>query len=300
MENLLNMKSIHDRNDFRIFVAVAIVGMLFFSGFNLVAASTVISSYRSESAIISDYFDLEREYPDLISHETIGRTVQGKAIYLFKIGNSEGEIIFVDAGMHGNEMVPPEVLYHSVVWLVSSTSWDARNLRSQNCILVIPVLNRDMYGESRFNANDVDVNRNFETGWGEFGETKKGDSPLSEPETRALQSVFLRYDVKWYLNLHTGLARISPPLSSERYVPDSDYYRRVISAYNYICRVRDVDPIPYTPSYILRGGTARDEGYIQGAYTFVVELASSRPSYSDLLRIHVPQFENLLIAISRY
>jgi hypothetical protein len=74
---------------------------------------------------------------------------------------------------------------------------------------VLPIMNPDGYRrETRRNARNVDLNRNFPHRWtgAEFG----GPSPASEPETRALMT-FVRYlqpDVAVFL--HQPLEYVSP------------------------------------------------------------------------------------------
>ncbi|MEM2738677.1 MAG: M14 family zinc carboxypeptidase, partial [Candidatus Bathyarchaeia archaeon] len=60
------------------------------------------------------------------------------------------------------------------------------------------------------NANGVDLNRNFATGWQYAGSTDptseyyRGPAPLSEPESQTLVQVFKTWKPSFYINLHRG------------------------------------------------------------------------------------------------
>ena len=188
-----------------------------------VAPAEAATNYRTRWQITNDFLALEAAYPTLISHEVIGYSVENREILLFKISNTNGGQVLIDASIHGNEHATTEALYYVIEWLLTSQEPDAQNILDKNYILVIPIINVDSYGSSRYNARGVDLNRNYETGWGIHNDYPRGSAPLSEPETQAVHNTFLSYDVDWYLNLHTGLLGLTeqefPKSSStERYM----------------------------------------------------------------------------------
>ena len=84
---------------------------------------------------------------------------------------------------------------------LSKTSTPPKNL------LFIPSLNPDGQElETRTNANEVDINRNFPTENWELGERNRyfgGESPASEIETRFVIDVVEKYAPKLIITLHT-------------------------------------------------------------------------------------------------
>ncbi len=74
-------------------------------------------------------------------------------------------------------------------------------------LLFIPSLNPDGQSlETRTNANEVDINRNFPTENWELGERNRyfgGESPASEIETRFVIDVVEKYAPKLIITLHT-------------------------------------------------------------------------------------------------
>jgi len=185
----------------------------------------------------------------------------------------------VDAAIHGDERVSSEALYYTLLWLLKASDSDASKILADNLLLVIPLVNLDKYGLGRTNVNIVDLNRNFATGWELYPEklyngATAGEYPLSEPECQAVHNVLVKYKPEWYLNLHCGAYYVVPPWGYKSGVPEQAYYRSVYSKIVVESRERKVTAIPYSEGNGI-GGSARDEGYINGAYTFLVELSYS-------------------------
>lgn len=249
------------------------------------------TTYRDATTLINDIISFESVYSSLISHEEIGRTVNNKPIYVFKIGNPNGGKVLIEATLHGSEYVNSEVMYWFIDWLLKDTSSDAVNMRTRNYVMVIPIVNIDNYKTARENAHGVDLNRNFETGW--ISGTGRGSSALSEPETMAIHNFVERVQPEWFLDLHSGDVRISPPWGYLSFTPEQSYYQAVYQNYTSICS----SPIRYTASNNYGNGLVRDEGYALGAYSFCVETTSSTPVYSDVYNVILPKVKPLIITV---
>jgi murein tripeptide amidase MpaA len=98
-------------------------------------------------------------------------------------------------------------------------------------VLLIPAVNVDNYAKARKNANGVDLNRNFATGWESGGskdpssEYHRGSAPLSESGSQTLVGGFKQWKPSFYINLHTGDSILygSKYCNSEYY---SDLYQK--------------------------------------------------------------------------
>jgi hypothetical protein len=143
----------------------------------------------------------------------VGKSVQGRDIYLFEAGNPNAPALFVDAEMHGNEDHPNELLLMFAYWLLNgedSGNTTAQRIMQKNRILFMPIVDTDMSDKSststfkRNNANAVNLNRNFEYNWASSSDSEKGPSAASEPETQVVKNVFITYKPRVYMNLHTG------------------------------------------------------------------------------------------------
>ena len=144
------------------------------------------------------------------AHEVIGRSVEGREIDAYTYGSGEKHLVFV-GGVHGGYEWNSVVLaYRFMDYLKENLSTIPPSLS----ITVIPSANPDgVYavvkkegrisatdvpadtgpvGTGRFNANDVDLNRNFDCKWKpesfwRNNPVSAGSAPFSEPEAKALR-----------------------------------------------------------------------------------------------------------------
>jgi hypothetical protein len=140
----------------------------------------------------------------------IGQSVQNRPITAHRFGTGEDEIIFVGGTHGGYSWNTALVAYELMDYLESTPSAIPTGTR----VTVIPVLNPDGLNKTvgtaerftaaqvpssqtirtagRFNANNVDLNRNFDCDWQanakwQNTDVSGGTAPFSEPEARALR-----------------------------------------------------------------------------------------------------------------
>lgn len=139
---------------------------------------------------------------------SIGTSVQGRSILAYRFGNGPKKIIFVGT-LHGNEKSASA----SLASLIADLEINAQNIPAHTSIVVIPIVNPDGYAaNSRTNANNIDLNRNFPANnWksgvtmpgGEYLEQGGGSTPLSEPESRALANFVASQGARLVLSYHS-------------------------------------------------------------------------------------------------
>lgn len=139
----------------------------------------------------------------------IGKSVQGREIVAYHFGDGQKEILFV-GGAHGGYSWNTALLaYQWIDYLKNNGDKIPANIK----ITVIPALNPDGLAKvvdaagpfsandvlasadtalSRFNANNVDLNRNFDCEWKTSGVWQSktvsgGAAPFSEPESAAIR-----------------------------------------------------------------------------------------------------------------
>lgn len=154
------------------------------------------------------------ETPTAIIQETIGQSVEGRAIEAYTYGDGANHVLFV-GGIHGGyEWNSILLAYDMMDAFTEDPSMIPKNVR----VTVIPNLNPDgLYavipkegritwddvagadgsGIGRMNANGVDLNRNFDCKWQPTSswrgsEVSAGTAPFSEPEARALRDFVRR------------------------------------------------------------------------------------------------------------
>lgn len=179
----------------------------------------------------------------------IGKSVEGRDIVAYHFGEGTNEVIFV-GGIHGGYAWNTALLgYQSMDYLKANSNIIPANVK----VTIIPVLNPDglnkVVGTSsafitadvsksqsvvvsgRFNANEVDLNRNFACDWQATGKWQSktvsgGSSSFSEPETLALKNYIEtskpKAVVAWYSaaggvyssNCHNGILATTSALTS--------------------------------------------------------------------------------------
>lgn len=143
------------------------------------------------------------EEPVVIATSTktqIGSSVEGRVIEAYTFGTGETDLLFV-GGVHGGYEVNSIRLAEA---MVDEFQIKPELIPASLTVHIIPVLNPDGYarhldstttytdGDKRFNANGVDLNRNFGCKWAPEsswrGQTvSAGSAAFSEPEAQALR-----------------------------------------------------------------------------------------------------------------
>jgi predicted deacylase len=148
-------------------------------------------------------------------HEVIGRSVEGRSIDAYTYGTGTTSLVFV-GGIHGGyewnsvllayafmdhlEANPAEIPLTLQVTVIPSANPDAvyAVVGKEGRFMSRDVSTSTLVLESaRFNANNVDLNRNFDCLWQATStwrsrQVSAGTSAFSEPETRAIRDFILR------------------------------------------------------------------------------------------------------------
>lgn len=153
--------------------------------------------------------------PTAFTQEVIGWSVEGRVIEAFRFGHGDTELLFV-GGMHGGYEWNSVILAYAVIDELIAHPEDVPD---DLTVTIIPSINPDgvyaVVGKEgrftaveaaaatstalgRFNADDVDLNRNFDCKWQPEstwrGETvSAGTAPFSEPETAALRDYVMAH-----------------------------------------------------------------------------------------------------------
>ncbi|XP_072110603.1 carboxypeptidase B-like [Mobula birostris] len=170
--------------------------------------------------------------PRLISREKIGKSYEGRSIYLLRVGKRKRVVkpaIFMECGIHAREWISPAFCQWFVKEAVESyeNGSPLKTLLNGLDFFVVPVVNVDGYSytwtrnrfwrktRSRYLGNNcmgTDPNRNFDAAWCSTGASKNSCSNVycgpfveSEPEVKAVAN-FVRdhlQHIKAYLAFHS-------------------------------------------------------------------------------------------------
>lgn len=176
--------------------------------------------------------------------------MQGQEIRVYRWGTGSATLAFV-GGIHGGyEINTIELMNEAVLYFRANPEAIPDNVS----LFIIPSLNpdgerryrsdpqvRQNPGVARFNANGVDLNRNFDCKWQPESMWRStrvsgGTSSFSEPETRAIRDFVDDYEIDAIIFYHsqgawvaTGVCSSATPLTKQfgRSVADA------IRVYNY-------------------------------------------------------------------
>src|SRR3989344_4209385 len=208
----------------------------------------------------------------------IGKSVQGRDITAYHYGDGEKEVLFV-GGMHGGyEWNTVLLAYEFMDYLEANFTTIPQNIE----VTVIPVLNPDglqkvvgtagRFTEANvpssqaatvpglFNANNVDLNRNFDCDWQPTGiwqsrQVDAGSKVFSEPESQAIRDYVQKQKpaavVMWYSaaggvfasNCHNGvlpetraITKVYSDASGYPAYEDFDFYQITGDAINWLAK----------------------------------------------------------------
>nr|XP_018898723.1 PREDICTED: carboxypeptidase B-like [Bemisia tabaci] len=246
---------------------------------------------------------LNRTYSDFVKLEDIGTSAEGRTLRVLYIssGQPNRKAIWIDGGIHAREWVASA----AVLWVLSELTEKRERLPEEMRELdfvVMPMVNPDGYEYTRARRSTrlwrknrapvssacagVDVNRNFEHGWGGHGtsgeacrDTYRGPRPASERETQAIVSYAAKNipKIQGFLTFHCYGQYILYPWGYDKILPeDHADLQRVgeIAAQ----RIKEVGDVNYTVGssanllYPAAGGSddwAKSKGV---KYAYTVEL----------------------------
>lgn len=206
----------------------------------------------------------QEAYPDLVSVEVIGESIEGRPLYDVIVTNQNvpGPKLapILDGGHHANELGGIEIMLFTVDFLLQNHERNAtvREIVDTLEVHVVPLVNPDGYVvQTRGNALGVNLNRNYDVDWGNPGGASNfvmgtlahatgepmpsipvvaencGPGPFSEPESQAMRDLFerLKDRTAFYLTGHTPThAVIAPWAAFEPPFPVPEEHHAVLEA----------------------------------------------------------------------
>lgn len=193
------------------------------------------------------------EEPAYIEKRVIGTSVEGREIVAHTFGNGENHLLFVGAIHGGYEWNTALLAYQLIEFLQSTPGAVPEDV----AVSVIPVLNPDglhaivgtttpFFGlqdvpvvleetfVGRFNANAVDLNRNFDCNWAPEstwrGETVSGGTgPFSEPEAQTLKGFVSSINPKVAVFYHSIGDGVYSSACNEGVLPETETVMNIYS-----------------------------------------------------------------------
>ncbi|MBD3167644.1 DUF2817 domain-containing protein, partial [bacterium] len=154
-------------------------------------------------------------YPEITNLFSVGQSIQGRDLWMMEISNNvnleedEPELLYIST-MHGDEVVGMENCLRFIDKLTSEYPTDPQvtNLVDNTHLYIMPLMNPDgMEAGSRFNADGIDLNRNFPDRIDDPYDTGDGRAP----ETRALMTFIQTHAPVLAANFHGGTVVVNYP-----------------------------------------------------------------------------------------
>ena len=256
-----------------------------------------------------EYIDIMNQfatdYPSLCELVKIGQSVEGRDLLFIHINDSLGidqpepEFMYTST-MHGDETTGYVLMLHLIEYLLENYETDDRinSLINALDIWINPLANPDgtyaggnnsVYGASRFNANAVDINRNYPDP--EDGPHPDGNA--YQAETVAFMDFADVHHFTISANLHTGAEVANYPWDTwSKLAADNNWWVHVCSQYantahahspdGYLTFLNDGITNGYA-WYSISGGRQDYMNYEQNCREFTLELSDIKLPTPDTL-----------------
>jgi hypothetical protein len=260
--------------------------------------------YHSYATLTLDVNAWADDYPEIINLSVVGQTEMGRNLWMLQITDEscwtdlafdgcehlyyggegrEGplllrkEVVYIDGGHHGNEHLGTELAFLVAEYYIegwANGDQEVVDLLSTTELHILIMLNADGNDfDTRWNVNQVDLNRNYDHYWNTCPTTQPGSSAFSESETLA-NSIYMNDVVPHadlYITMHTGVWIMLYPWGKWPEQPsDWEMYHHIRDEVN--TNISDIPIRNANQGLYPNCGTSRDYGYgIMGYPTFTFE-----------------------------
>jgi len=201
-------------------------------------------SYPTYDAYLAMMNNFQTAYPNLCRLVNIGTTVQGRQLICAVISDSVNfrkpkPRFLYTSSIHGDEVTGYVLMLRLIDTLLSSYTVNQKlsNLVKNSEIWICPLANPDgtykggnttVNGAVRYNANNIDLNRNYP----DAAAGPHPDGNAYQPETIAFMNLANRYNFSLSANFHGGEEVFNYPWDTwARLNPDDDWWIKIGKRY---------------------------------------------------------------------
>ena len=242
--------------------------------------------YHSYATLSIDVQAWAADYPEIVLLTVAGQTELGRNLWVLQISDwaqntkpngDQKEIVYIDGGHHGNEHLGTELAFLTAEYYIEG--WAAGNqevidVLTSTELHILIMLNADGNDiDTRWNINQVDLNRNYDHYWNTCPTTQPGSSAFSESETLA-NSIYMNTvvpDADLYVTMHTGVWIMLYPWGKWPDQPsDWELFHGIRDEVH--ANISDIPIQNANQGLYPNCGTSRDYGYgVMGFPTFTFE-----------------------------
>ena len=242
--------------------------------------------YHSYSTLTLDVNAWADDYPEIVNLLVVGQTELGRNLWMLQISDwsqetkpdgDAKEVVYIDGGHHGNEHLGTELAFlvaeHYIEGWVDGNQ-EVLDVLATTELHILIMLNADGNDiDTRWNINQVDLNRNYDHYWNTCETTQPGSAAFSEAETLA-NSIYMNEVVPHadlYVTMHTGVWIMLYPWGKWPEQPsDWELYHHIREDVH--TNISDIPIQNANQGLYPNCGTSRDYGYgVMGYPTFTFE-----------------------------
>ena len=210
-----------------------------------------VEGYNTYETLTNKLKEYEENYPDLLTLQSIGKTLEGRDIWAVRIGKEQDKRILFIGCHHAREWMSVEIPLKLIDYLLTNYNKDEKVKRWVDSIeiWIIPMLNPDghtysvrvdrMWRKNRRDNGDgtfgVDNNRNYGYMWGlkgssedTYSETYRGPYPFSELENQAIRNFAYKHPFNLVVSYHSFSELILYPWGyTKNPPPDEEIFEKI-------------------------------------------------------------------------
>jgi hypothetical protein len=242
--------------------------------------------YHSYATLTLDVNAWADDYPEIVNLSVVGQTEMGRNLWMLQISDwsqeikpdgTAKEVVYIDGGHHGNEHLGTELAFLVAEYYIEGWAdgeQEVLDVLATTELHILIMLNADGNDfDTRWNVNQVDLNRNYDHYWNTCDSTQPGSAAFSESETLA-NSIYMNEVVPHadlYITMHTGVWIMLYPWGKWPEQP-SDWEMFHFIRDDVHANISDIPIRNANQGLYPNCGTSRDYGYgVMGFPTFTFE-----------------------------
>ncbi|MCF8369068.1 MAG: hypothetical protein K9G76_08485 [Bacteroidales bacterium] len=264
-------------------------------------------SWHSYQDIIDLADSLEQEFPSICKKYIFGTSLGGRQCAALKISDNvavdepEAELMF-DGGIHGDEYPGAENVIRFARYLCVEYGNDPNitNLVDNRETWLYLMVNPDgRVNVSRYNNNNVDLNRDWAYMWDAWGSST---GPCSQIESKALRECMYNNQFVVHTTYHAGTEYVSLPWSYRSSQPaDWNHIYQLGSIYSSTSLYPNLDfGQGNTGMYAINGST-KDSNYgMMGSISWSMEISNSKIPPTSQIQLYYNRNVPAMLAMMEY
>ena len=242
--------------------------------------------YHSYATLTIDVNSWADDYPEIVNLLVAGQTELGRNLWMLQISDwsvetkpdgTQKDIVYIDGGHHGNEHLGTELAFLTAEFYIEGWAAEEQeviDVLTTTELHILIMLNADGNDiDTRWNINQVDLNRNYDHYWNTCPVTQPGSAAFSESETLANSNYMNTVvpDADLYVTMHTGVWIMLYPWGKWPEQPsDWELFHSIRDEVH--ANISDIPIQNANQGLYPNCGTSRDYGYgVMGFPTFTFE-----------------------------